>query len=110
MNITSEVTKMLESLLKLKVQMSLAKGDYDAVKLYADQLSLLDQGMLIRDLPIGEELFELMELHNAWLDERVSSILFISELRKFYGEDLYKVCVDFMLKFGDAVFQVLVSE
>ena len=101
---------MLESLLKLKVQMSLAKGDYDAVKLYADQLSLLDQGMPVRDLPIGEALSELMECHGAWLEGHVTSVFFILKLKYFYGEDLYKVCTDFMLKFGDADFQALVSE
>lgn len=101
---------MLESLLKLKVQMSLAKGDYDAVKLYADQLSLLDQGMLVRDLPIGEALSKLMECNGAWLEGRITSDFFVLELKKVYGEDLYKICVDFMLKFGDADFQVLVSK
>ena len=102
MNITSGVTKMLESLLKLKVQMSLAKGDYDAVVLYADQLRSLQDGCA--NLPIQEDLENLLEYHNAWLDGLVSDDMFILELRKFYGDDLYSVCTDFFLKFGGVDF------
>lgn len=108
MNITNKVTKMLESLLKLKVQMSLAKGDYDAVVLYADQLRSLQDGCA--NLPIQEDLENLLEYHDAWLVDQVSSDMFILELKKFYGDDLYSVCAAFFVEFGGAAFRELVTE
>ena len=108
MNITNGVTKMLESLLKLKVQMSLAKGDYDAVVLYADQLRSLQDGC--KYLPIYEDRNDLLEYRDAWLDDLVSDDMFILELRKFYGDDLYSVCADFFVKFGGADFRKLVTK
>ena len=108
MNITNGVTKMLESLLKLKVQMSLAKGDYDAVVLYADQLRSLQDGCA--NLPIQEDLENLFEYHDAWLVDQVSSDMFILELKKFYGYDLYSVCTDFFVQFGGADFHKLVTK
>ena len=99
---------MLESLLKLKVQMSLAKGDYDAVVLYADQLRSLQDGCA--NLPIQEDLENLLEYYDDWLVYLVSDDMFILELRKFYGDDLYSVCVDFFLKFSGADFHELVTE
>lgn len=99
---------MLESLLKLKVQISLAKGDYDAVVLYADQLRSLQDGCT--DLPIQEDLENLFKYHDAWLDDLVSDDMFILELRKFYGDDLYSVCADFFDKFGGPNFPELVTK
>ena len=99
---------MLESLLKLKVQMSLAKGDYDAVVLYADQLRSLQDGCA--NLPIQEDLENLLEYHDAWLVDQVSDDMFILELKKFYGDDLYSVCVDFFVEFGGAAFRELVMK
>lgn len=108
MNITSGVTKMLESLLKLKVQMSLAKGDYDAVKLYADQLSLLDQGMLDSQLPISEEYVDLKLMYYLFVNEDKDFTRLKPYFVEFYGKELTDVLYLFMRTFNCAALQDVV--
>ena len=90
----------IEALLKLKTQMALAQGDYDLVSSYSQQLIMLQQGTILRDLPIIEELRELRTKYNAWLNEEEVDILAL--FKQFYGEDLGSVCLDFFYEFGGA--------
>ena len=93
----------IEALLKLKCQQALAQGDYDLVSSYSQQLIMLQQGTLLRDLPIIEELDELRAKYNAWLNEEEDEELDLTLLfKQFYGEDLGGVCLDFFYEFGGA--------
>lgn len=44
----------IEALLKLKCQQALAQGDYDLVSSHSQQLIMLQQGVLLGEMPIGE--------------------------------------------------------
>lgn len=90
----------IEALLKLKTQMALAQGDYDLVSSYSQQLIMLQQGTIVSDLPIGEELKELKAQYDAWLNEEEVDI--IALFKQFYGEDLGSICLDFFYELGDA--------
>ena len=93
----------IEALLKLKTQMALAQGDYDLVSSYSQQLIMFQQGVLLGEMPIGEELKELRTKYNAWLNEEEDEELDITLLfKQFYGEDLGSVCLDFLYEFGGA--------
>ena len=94
----------IEALLKLKTQMALAQGDYDLVSSYSQQLIMLQQGTIVSDLPIGEELKELKAQYNAWLNEVVEDdeVDILVLFKQFYGEDLGSVCLDFFYEFGGA--------
>jgi len=91
---------MIESLLKLKCQQALAQGNYDLVSSYSQQLIMFQQGTLLDDMPIGEELKELKAQYNAWLNEKELDV--IALFKQFYGEDLGSVCLDFFYEFGGA--------
>ena len=89
----------IEALLKLRTQMSLAKGDYGMVKHYADQLQMLESGWALEELPIFEELDELRTLYSIWLED-YNACYIIDRLKEFYGEELFSVCRDFFLEFN----------
>ena len=92
----------IEALLKLKCQQALAQGDYDLVSSYSQQLIMLQQGVLLGEMPIGEELKSLNKTCQAFLhgDTNWDALLF--HFKQVYGEDLTKVCLDFFYEFGDA--------
>lgn len=91
----------IEALLKLRCQQALAQGDYDLVSSYSQQLSMFQQGTMLQDLPIIEELNELKYQHSVWLNglEDIDMLKLFSD---FYGEDLGSVCMDFFYEFGGA--------
>ncbi len=91
----------IEALLKLKTQIALAKGDYDLVSSYSQQLIMFQQGVTLGEMPIGEELKELKAKYRAWLDDTDTCDI-ISEFKSFYGDELYSVCQDFFLDFSSA--------
>ncbi len=91
----------IEALLKLKCQQALAQGNYDLVSSYSQQLIMFQQGVLLGEMPIGEELKELKAKYRAWLNEDVELDV-IALFKQFYGEDLGSVCLDFFYEFGDA--------
>jgi hypothetical protein len=92
----------IEALLKLKCQQALAQGDYDLVSSYSQQLIMLQQGTLLQDLPIIEELNELKFQHTRWLLNEDEELDILVLFKQFYGEDLGSVCLDFFYEFGGA--------
>ena len=92
----------IEALLKLKCQQALAKGDYDLVSSYSQQLIMLQQGTLLQDLPIIEELNELKFQYSRWLLNEDEELDILVLFKQFYGEDLGSVCLDFFYEFGGA--------
>ena len=92
----------IEALLKLKCQQALAQGDYDLVSSYSQQLIMLQQGTLLQDLPIGEELNELRFQYSRWLLNEDEELDILVLFKQFYGEDLGSVCLDFFYEFGGA--------
>ena len=92
----------IEALLKLKCQQALAQGDYDLVSSYSQQLIMFQQGVLLGEMPIGEELKSLNKIYQAFLhgDTNLDALLF--HFKQVYGEDLGSVCLDFFYEFGDA--------
>lgn len=92
----------IEALLKLKCQQALAQGDYDLVSSYSQQLIMFQQGTLLQDLPIIEELKSLNKTYRAFLhgDTNWGALLF--HFQQVYGEDLTKVCLSFMKKYNSA--------
>ena len=95
---------MIESLLKLKCQQALAQGDYDSLSSYSQQLVMFQQGTLIGEMPIGEELKELQEAYECFTYGEVPMDFVLERLTKFYGEDLTKVCVHFLKSYNNANF------
>ena len=92
----------IEALLKLKCQQALAQGDYDLVSSYSQQLIMLQQGALLQDIPIIEELYELKFQHTRWLLNEDEELDILALFKQFYGEDLGSVCLDFFYEFGGA--------
>lgn len=92
----------IEALLKLKCQQALAQGNYDLVSSYSQQLIMLQQGTLLQDLPIIEELNELRFQYSRWLLNEDEELDIIVLFKQFYGEDLGSVCMDFFYEFGGA--------
>ena len=92
----------IEALLKLKCQQALAQGDYDLVSSYSQQLIMLQQGTLLQDLPIIEELNELKFQYSRWLLNEDEELDILVLFKQFYGEDLGSVCLDFFYEFGGA--------
>ena len=93
--------KVVESMLKIKVLESVSKSDWDMVRFYSDQLTLLGD---LDEKPIEEELSSLDKLNSSWLEGSSSDEDFLTKLKEFYGEDLYNICVDFFHRFGGADF------
>lgn len=92
----------IEALLKLKCQQALAQGDYDLVSSYSQQLIMLQQGTIVNDLPIIEELSELKFQYSRWLLNEDEELDILVLFKQFYGEDLGSVCLDFFYEFGGA--------
>ena len=92
----------IEALLKLKCQQALAQGDYEAVTYYSEQLQLIDSGIALGALPIGDTLVRAKKFNRYWLDGNISYKDFETKLIALYGEDLTKVCLDFFYEFGGA--------
>ena len=92
----------IEALLKLRCQQALAQGDYDLVSSYSQQLIMLQQGVLLGEMPIGEELKSLNKTYQAFLHGDTSWDALFFHFKQVYGEDLTKVCLDFFYEFGDA--------
>lgn len=92
----------IEALLKLKCQQALAQGDYDLVSSYSQQLIMLQQGVLLGEMPIGEELKSLNKTYQAFLHDDANWDVLILHFKQFYGEDLTKVGLDFFYEFGSA--------
>ena len=92
----------IEALLKLRCQQALAQGDYDQVSSYSQQLIMLQQGTLLQDLPIIEELNELKFQYSRWLLNEDEELDILVLFKQFYGEDLGSVCLDFFYEFGGA--------
>ena len=92
----------IEALLKLKCQQALAQGDYDLVSSYSQQLIMLQQGVLLGEMPIGEELNELRFQYSRWLLNEDEELDILVLFKQFYGEDLGSVCLDFFYEFGGA--------
>ena len=92
----------IEALLKLKCQQALAQVDYDLVSSYSQQLIMLQQGTLLQDLPIIEELNELKFQYSRWLLNEDEELDILVLFKQFYGEDLGSVCLDFFYEFGGA--------
>ena len=92
----------IEALLKLKCQQALAQGDYDLVSSYSQQLIMLQQGVLLGEMPLGEELKALNKTYQAFLhgDTNWDALLF--HFKQVYGEDLTKVCLGFMMDYNSA--------
>ena len=90
----------IEALLKLKCQQAL--GDYDLVSSYSQQLIMLQQGVLLGEMPIGEELKSLNKTYQAFLHDDANWDALLFHFKQVYGEDLTKVCLDFFYEFGDA--------
>lgn len=92
----------IEALLKLKCQQALAQGDYDLVSSYSQQLIMLQQGVLLSEMPIGEELKSLNKAYQAFLHDDANWDALLFHFKQFYGEDLTKVGLDFFYEFGSA--------
>lgn len=92
----------IEALLKLKCQQALAQCNYDLVSSYSQQLIMLQQGTLLRDLPIIEELNELRLQYFKWHLNEDEELDILVLFKQFYGEDLGSVCMDFFYEFGGA--------
>ena len=92
----------IEALLKLKCQQALAQGDYDLVSSYSQQLTMVQQGTLLQDLPIIEELNELRFQYSRWLLNEDEELDILVLFKQFYGEYLGSVCLDFFYEFGGA--------
>ena len=92
----------IEALLKLKCQQALAQGNYDLVSSYSQQLTMVQQGTLLQDLPIIEELNELKFQYSRWLLNEDEELDILVLFKQFYGEDLGSVCLDFFYEFGGA--------
>ena len=92
----------IEALLKLKCQQALAQGDYDLVSSYSQQLIMLQQGVLLGEMPIGEELKSLNKMYQAFLHGDTNWDALLSHFKQVYGEDLIKVFLDFFYEFGSA--------
>ena len=90
----------IEALLKLKCQQSLAQGDYDLVSSYSQQLIMLQQGVLLGEMPIGEELKSLNKTYQAFLHDDANWDALLFHFKQVYGEGLTKVCLDFFYEFG----------
>lgn len=86
---------MIESLLKLKCQQALAQGDYDSLSSYSQQLVMFQQGTLIGEMPIGEELKYLWPVYRGYVHGEVTWAVLELNFNQVYGEDLTKVCLDF---------------
>jgi len=94
-------TQLIESLLKQKLLESVSSSDWDMVRFYSDQLTLLSD---LDEKPIEESMQSLCEMHSSWLEGQVPDEEFLSKLEEFYGKDLYNICVDFFHRFGGADF------
>ena len=92
----------IEALLKLKCQQALAQGNYDLVSSYSQQLIMLQQGALLGEMPIGEELKSLNKTYQAFLHDDTNWDALLFHFKQVYGEDLTKVCLDFFYEFGSA--------
>jgi hypothetical protein len=93
---------MIESLLKLKCQQALAQGDYDSLSSYSLQLVMFQQGTLIGELPIGEELKVLNKVWAQFGRGEVPVEGLVWRFEQVYGEDLTKVCLHFLKHFNSA--------
>ena len=87
---------MIASLLKLKCQQALAQGDYDSLSSYSQQLVMFQQGTLIGEMPIGEELNGLNKLYIRYVNLEVSQVEFWTKVEEIYGPDLTNVCRHFV--------------
>lgn len=94
-------TKLIESLLKCKLMESVSQSDWDMVRYYSDQLTLLDD---LDDKPIEEDLVALTKMNTDWLEGKVEPEEFLSNLELFYGKDILTICIDFFHRFGGADF------
>ena len=92
----------IEALLKLKCQQALAQGDYDLASSYSQQLIMFQQGVLLGEMPIGEELKSLNKTYQAFLHDDTNWDALLFHFKQVYGEDLTKVCLDFFYEFGSA--------
>ena len=92
----------IEALLKLKCQQALAQGDYDSLSSYSQQLIMFQQGMPIGEMPIGEELKSLNKAYQAFLHDDANWDALLFHFKQVYGEDLFKVLLDFFYEFGSA--------
>ena len=90
----------IEALLKLKCQQALAQGDYDLVSSYSQQLVMFQQGVLLGEMPIGEELKSLNKTYQAFLHDDANWDALLFHFKQVYGEDLTKVCLDFLYVLG----------
>ena len=93
---------MIESLLKLKCQQALAQGDYDSLSSYSQQLVMFQQGTLIGEMPLGEELKVLNKVYHRYVNLEVSQVEFWTKAEEVYGPDLTKVCRHFVEHFDCA--------
>ena len=93
----------IEALLKLKCQQALAQGDYDLVSSYSQQLTMLQQGVLLGELPIGEELKSLNKTYRAFLYGAISLDALILHFQQVYGEDITKIGLSFISEYNSAV-------
>lgn len=93
---------MIESLLKLKCQQALAQGDYDSLSSYSQQLVMFQQGTLIGEMPLGEELKELRRAFNYFTTLDLEYVDLLDKFNSVYGEDLTKVCLHFLKEYGCA--------
>ena len=88
---------MIESLLKLKCQQALAQGDYDSLSSYSQQLIMFQQGTLLGEMPIGEELKELDKVYyKEYVNLEMSQVEFLTKVGEVYGLDLTNVCRHFV--------------
>ena len=87
---------VIEALLKLKCQQALAQGDYDLVSSYSQQLIMLQQGVLLGEMPIGEELKSLDKTYQAFIHDDASFDALLLHFQQVYGEDIAKICLDFL--------------
>ena len=93
----------IEALLKLKCQQALAQGDYDLVSSYSQQLIMLQQGVLLGEMPIGEELKSLDKTYRAFLYGAISLDALLLHFQQVYGEDITKIGLSFISEYSSAV-------
>ena len=94
---------MIESLLKLKCQQALAHGDYDSLSSYSQQLIMFQQGTLLGEMPIGEELKVLDKAFAQFVHGDLPFSDLIKHFEQVYGEDLTKVGLHFLKYYNSAL-------
>ena len=101
---------MIESLLKLKCQQALAQGDYDSLSSYSQQLIMFQQGTLLGEMPIGEELKVLNKAVAQFESGDLPFSDLIKHFEQVYGEDLTKVGLYFLKCYNSAEMLVAINQ